>query len=203
MGHTAQSHRRSIRLRAYDYASPGAYFVTTCTRGGQPLFEDPVLKEIIEQTLCLQQERFPHVSIDSFVVMPNHVHFIVWLNPVGAPLAGAHGARPTARAGASPAPTLADVVGAFKSTVATKWLKRLRRHEPHRSGRVWQRNYYERVIRNEDELSRIRDYILHNPSRWEVDQENPQRVPSREHEQEWAWLEGSKRASLSAPGVPS
>ena len=122
--------------------------------------------------------------------MPNHIHFIVWLNPVGAPLAGAHDARPMTRAGASPAPTLAQMVGAFKSIVATEWLKWLGQNAPHRSGRVWQRNYYGRVIRNEDELSSIREYVHLNPLKWELDRENPHHVASREYAQQWGWLEG-------------
>jgi REP element-mobilizing transposase RayT len=156
-------HRRSLRLPRYDYASPGAYFVTICAHARLPLFEDPVLKGIIERTWHGQQERSADVALDSLCVMPNHIHFIVWLNSVGAPLAGARDANPMTRAGASPAPTLAEVVGAFKSMVATEWLKWLEQNAPHRSGRVWQRNYYERVIRNEDELSSIREYIHLNP----------------------------------------
>jgi len=189
-----ERHRRSIRLPRYDYASPGAYFVTMCAHGRLPLFEDPALRGMIERTWYSQQERFADVTLDSFCVMPNHIHFIVWLNPVGAPLAGAHDASPMTRAGAgaSPAPTLAEVVGAFKSIVATEWLKWLRQHAPHRSGRVWQRNYYERVIRNKDELSSIRDYIHVNPLKWDLDRENPRHVASREYTTQWGWLEGGQ-----------
>jgi len=168
----------------------------------------------MERTWYSQEEGFPGVVLDCFCIMPNHIHFIVWLNPVGAPLAGARkenaatraGASPApsvgaplagahrenaaTRAGASPAPTLAEVVGAFKSIVATEWLKWLRQHAPHRSGRVWQRNYYERVIRNEDELGSIREYIHVNPLKWELDRENPRRLTSREYARQWGWLEG-------------
>jgi len=184
--------RRSIRLPGHDYSSPGAYFVTMCAHGYQPLFEDPVLKGIIERTWHTHEQRFPGVTLDSFCVMPNHVHFIVWLNPVGAPLAGARDANAATRAGASPAPTLGEVVGAFKSIVATEWLKWLRRNAAHRSGRVWQRNYYERVIRNEDELSSVREYVHLNPLKWELDRENPDRVASRQYARQWGWLEGGQ-----------
>ena len=146
----------------------------------------------MERTWYSQEEGFPGVVLDCFCIMPNHIHFIVWLNPVGAPLAGARKENAATRAGASPAPTLAEVVGAFKSIVATEWLKWLRQHAPHRSGRVWQRNYYERVIRNEDELSSIREYIHLNPLRWELDRENPHRVASREYTRLWGWLEGGQ-----------
>ena len=196
--------RHSIRLPHYDYASPGAYFVTVCTYARQPLFQEPALKEIVEQTWYGQQERFPGVWLDAFVVMPNHVHFIVWLDSVGAPLAGAHDARQTTRAGASPAPTratragaspartLGEVVGTFKSIVATEWLKWLEVNAPHRSGRVWQRNYYERVLRNEQELARVREYIQLIPLKWEFDHENPYRIVNRGYECAWGWLEGHK-----------
>jgi putative transposase len=179
--------RRSIRLKGYDYTSAGAYFVTVCAHSRQTVFEDPVLREILERTWHSQEQRFPGVVLDCFCIMPNHIHFIVWLKSVGAPLAGAHDA---VRAGASPAPTLSEVVGAFKSIAATEWLKWLRQHAPHRSGRVWQRNYYERVIRNEDELSGIREYIHVNSSKWELDRENPHHVASREYTRQWGWLEG-------------
>ncbi len=117
--------------------------------------------------------------------MPIHVHFIVWLNAVGAPLAGARAFRP-GRAGASPAPTLGEVVGAFKSVVATKWREK---NAPYRYARVWQRNYYERVIRDEEELNRVREYILLNPLKWEFDRENPLRVANSRYADEWDWLE--------------
>ena len=124
--------------------------------------------------------------------MPNHVHFIVWLNAVGAPLAGAHPPHPS-RAGTSPAPTLGQVVGAFKSIVATKWLGR---NAPHRSERVWQRNYYERVIRDEEELNRAREYILLNPFKWEFDRENPLRVANSEYQVQWDWLEACEQGMV-------
>ena len=182
--------RRSIRLPGHDYRSPGAYFVTACTHGAEPLFDQPDLREIVERTWHSLPQRFPSVSLDSFVVMPNHIHFIVWLNSVGAPLAGAHGVDQTSRAGASPAPTLGKVVGTFKALVATEWLKSLERNAPHRSGRVWQRNYYERVVRSEDELDRIREYVGLNPLKWQFDRENPYRTPSRDYDTQWKWLEG-------------
>ena len=184
-----ESQRRSIRLKGYDYTSTGAYFVTICAHARQPLFENSALKEILRRTWDAQEERFPSISLDALVVMPNHVHFIAWLNAVGAPLAGARAFRP-GRAGASPAPTLGQVVGAFKSIVATKWRGR---NAPCRSARVWQRNYYERVIRDEEELNRVREYILLNPLKWKFDRENPLRVANSQYEEEWDWLEAGEQ----------
>ena len=166
-------HRRSIRLPMYDYSRPGAYFVTICTYHRELLFEDGALKQILEETWKALPERFPDISPDEFIIMPNHIHFIVWLNAVEAPLAGAHDAGIGVGAGASPAPTLASIVGAYKSIVSNQWLKWITANTPDRSALVWQRNYYERVVRDEDELARARQYIMDNPAKWAEDENNP------------------------------
>ena len=111
--------RRSIRLPGYNYSSSGAYFVTTCAWQRRLLFEQPELQSIIMQEWEDLPYRFPTVSLDAFVVMPNHVHLIVWLDAgnsnVGAPLAGASGIGTRA----SPAPTSrCRVIGRFQ---VTRW----------------------------------------------------------------------------------
>jgi len=195
-------HRRSTRLPDYDYASAGAYFVTICAYGRQLLFDNPSLVAIAEDEWRALASRFANVKLDAFVVMPNHIHFVLWLDPVGAPLAGAlagaepvgaplAGAQGDSRAGASPAPTLGTIVGAFKSRVATRWLIWLRANAPETPGRIWQRNYYERVIRDEAELTRVRAYILNNPLQWHLDRENPERTPDSAYDREWGWLEAT------------
>jgi len=110
--------------------------------------------------------------LDEFVIMPNHVHFVLWLP--GNQNAGAGLAPPTDHEGtARRAPTLGDVVCAFKSISAIAVNKRL-----HRQGvPVWQRNYFEHVVRNERELNAIRQYITYNPMMWERDCENPEARP--------------------------
>ena len=115
-------HRRSMRLKGYDYSSPGAYFVTICTRGRECVLDDPVVTGIITEVWHALPGWFPTIILDEFVVMPNHVHLIVWLQgddpTVGATLAvaldGDTPDRAGVRAGASPAPTETgnDVVGA-------------------------------------------------------------------------------------------
>ncbi|MPZ50725.1 MAG: transposase [Dehalococcoidia bacterium] len=199
---TPDPNRRSIRLPNFDYASAGAYFVTICAYERRLLFEDENLAQIVRDEWSALESRFAGIQLDEFVVMPNHVHGIVWL--VGAPLAGAQGRRGastlvnptvdvetdvTLRAGASPSPTLGAVVGAFKSRVAVRWLQWVKANAPGRSGRVWQRNYYERVIRNESELARVREYIRYNPMKWDLDRENPGRRTDPQHERDWGWLE--------------
>ena len=177
--------RRSLRLQDFDYRSTGAYFITICAEARRLHFEDPVLAGIVEKAWRSLPYRFPSVALDAFVLMPNHVHFVLWLTDVAATLAVAGGGG----AGASPAPTLGQVVGAFKSIVAVEWLKWLKVHDSLRSGRVWQRNYYEHVVRNEDELHRIREYIVMNPVKWHLDHNNPAREIDPGFDQEWAWLE--------------
>jgi putative transposase len=102
-------HRRSIRLKGYDYSSPGAYFVTICTRGRECVLDDPVVASIITDVWHALPGWFPTSVLDEFVVMPNHVHLIVWLRgddaTVGATLAVALDGDAPDRAGASPAPT--------------------------------------------------------------------------------------------------
>ena len=111
-------HRRSVRLKGYDYSSPGAYFVTICTRGRECVLDDPVVTGIITDVWHALPGWFPTIELDEFVVMPNHVHFILWIHPpdgVGATLAVAQDGAGANRAGASPAPTEAETrdVGAI------------------------------------------------------------------------------------------
>lgn len=167
-------YRRSIRLHGFDYGQPGAYFVTVCTRDRACLFGEVVEGEMVLNAFgaivqeCWQDlpNHYPHVGLYEFVVMPNHVHGII-------PLTGE-----TVGAGLRPAPTtdvvsrrhgLPEVVRAFK-TFSARRVNELRRH-PFAS--LWQRGYYEHVIRNERDLERIREYIVGNPVNWTKDEYCP------------------------------
>lgn len=156
-------HRRSIRLRGYDYSQAGAYFVTVCAQGRACLFG-----EILNGTLHMSQsgeivvrwwesiaEHFSNVELDAYVVMPNHMHGIVVL----ADSIVSDAQRPT----------LGKIVAYFKHQ-STKAISQSRSAH---ADRVWQRNYYERIIRNEQALQRVREYIANNPQRWELDQFHP------------------------------
>lgn len=157
----SRPNRRSFRSGDYDYRTPGAYFITVCAYQRQLLFDDPVLYDLVTTTWHSLPSRWPTIALDEFVVMPNHVHGIIWLNPpVGVGLAPARD------------PALIDIVRTYKSLVATAYLKWIRANEPLRSARVWQRNYYERIIRDECELHNIRQYIRNNPARWAADRDN-------------------------------
>jgi REP element-mobilizing transposase RayT len=146
-------HRRSLRLPTHDYTWTRGYFVTIRVRGHEPLFDIPALKAILAETWEELPERFPGITLDEFVIMPDHVHFIIWLNGL-----------------AEYAPTLGRVVGAYKSLSAVAWVHHLREKGMKGDGHFWLRNYFERVIRNQEELERIRLYIRDNPKKLETRQ---------------------------------
>ena len=182
--------RRSLRLRGYDYGMAGAYFVTICTQDRACLFGDVaagamVLNEAGQMVAALWDSIaawFSSVEVDQFVVMPNHLHGVLVLpdadarattrvaptgESVGAPLVGAPvtGVR------------LGDVVGAFKSLATVSHIDGVKANGwPGFRGRLWQRNYYEHIIRDETALNRIRRYVDDNPARWEFDDENPRKT---------------------------
>jgi putative transposase len=170
--------RRSLRLNGYDYAQASAYFVTICTQNRVCLLGDLVdgemrLNDAGSEVQVVWNElprRFAHLELDAFMVMPNHVHGIITLIGPGS-VVGAGLALPAGKGAASSAPTLADVVRAFKPLSAIRVNRLIMR-----SGPLWQRNYYERIIRNERELDKIREYIATNPLKWALDRENPQRT---------------------------
>ena len=175
--------RRSIRLPGYDYAQPGAYFVTICTQDRAILLERPDVQETISYWWNALPPKFPNLETDAFVVMPNHIHGIltfVGAAPRGRPVAGQpHGV----------APTLGDVVGWFKTMTTNAYIRGVKdRAWPPFDRRLWQRNYYEHVIRTDDDLDRIRQYILDNPARWGYDHDNPLGQPDRDETAFWETL---------------
>jgi putative transposase len=198
----SKHHRRSIRLRGYDYAQAGAYFVTIVTRDRVCLFGEVINGEmrlndrggLIHSVWDELPDHYPGVKCDAFIVMPNHVHGIIVLaneggvgeSDVGAGLKPARtGLRPTTAPGAAlnPAPTLSEIIRGFK-TFSARRINQLR-HMP--ATPVWQRNYYEHIVRGESELNRIREYIANNPLQWEFDQENPFRTTDRSIGKIEAW----------------
>ena len=132
-------------------------------------------------------EKFPTVGTDAFVTMPNHIHGIIVITELET-LGQTHGSAPTAdvnvgpnvganpRVCPNPKPTLGHVVQWFKTMTTNAYIRGVKQNgwEPF-PGKFWQRNYYERIIRNERELNAIRQYIYDNPAQWESDKENPNR----------------------------
>jgi REP element-mobilizing transposase RayT len=174
MTDTPRHHRRSIRLSGYNYTQEGAYFVTICTYNRLTLFGEIIgeemrlspIGEIVEgewrQTAIVRR----NIELDAFVIMPNHLHGILVISDnttVGA-------TRRVAPTDTDKRQLIADslgaIIGQFKSVVTKRILKRSDIHLEHP---LWQRNYYEHIIRNENELNRIRQYIASNPARWHED----------------------------------
>ena len=160
--------RRSVRLPGYDYSAPRLYFVTTCIEGRLNLLgqvRDSRMNpstggEIATRALAELPLRYSTVRVDRFAIMPNHVHAVFEVLPQDGMCT-----------------TLARIVQSFKATTGKRYRECVTNGlcSPYR-GTLWQRNYFEHVIRDSGELEMIRDYIVRNPVRWELDRENPQRT---------------------------
>jgi len=246
--------RKSIRLKNYDYSSKGLYFVTICVQNKAHLFgyvenDKMVLNpagEMVQKQWFILKNRFQNIDLDEIIVMPNHLHSVVAINPVGAPLVGAHiknvnlekgqpqgiahtdahnktenstteiqnfdvdiiTGEPTVASvlGAHKknnittndqprgitnintqnenlhlkngqpqgiAPTgasLGNIVGAFKSITTFEYIQNVKNNNwPTFNGKLWQRNYYEHIIRTHDDYLRIVNYIINNPKNWNRD----------------------------------
>ncbi|MCP4581380.1 MAG: transposase [candidate division Zixibacteria bacterium] len=183
--------RRSRRLPEYDYGLNGAYFVTICTRDIQMLFDDSRIKRIVEDEWLATTKRRGNVIIDEYVVMPNHLHgIIVFTNPWPHPGAYVGDRTVRMRSGTTQPPgvcdtplqhrsekralkstsqTLGAIIRGFKAASTGK----IRRILGKSGLCVWQRNYYEHIIRNDQDLHDIRKYINDNPLKWELDKYAP------------------------------
>ena len=161
MTHTIDNHtRRSHRLKDYDYASLGAYFVTICTKERRPFFDHPDIRSIAERCWLEIPRHHSGVDLDTWVIMPDHVHGIVWFTGAGVQLNAPTTRRNPTAPYSTMSPTrdsLGTVIRTFKAAVTTLC---------RRGGFAdfgWQRSYYDRVIRDERELERTREYIEQNP----------------------------------------
>jgi len=163
--HPERPQRRSKRLKNYDYSQRGAYFITICTKYREIFFEEfPKLKYVVHVYWNELGIRFQEIELDEFVLMPNHLHGIVFImsKNVGA----IHELPLQARRSM----LLPKAIGYFKMNTAKRINLALKRTgQP-----FWQRNYYEHIIRTEGELNRIREYIQNNPLKWHLDRENPE-----------------------------
>jgi len=198
-------HRRSIRLKGYDYSKAGLYFITICVKDRKCMFGKiavgagftpaPAQMELNNFGIVAHNqwekltERFSNFELDVFQIMPNHMHAIILLNDA-PPMVGA-GFTPTqynddipaqndnyatgsivrTRAIARVAPTtVGDIVGAYKSLVANECLEQFKLNRPNEMmGKLWQRNFHEHIIRDEQSYQRIADYIINNPAKWTDD----------------------------------
>jgi len=192
------NNRQSLRLDEYDYSTPGVYFVTICVNKHLCLFggiEDEDMKVNAAGRMVWKwwnelNNKFEIIQTDEAVVMPNHFHGIVIINEnsnVGAALCGrptkhqqmdGNNNKPPNTPGQPHrvAPTsLFDVMEWFKTMTTNEYIRNVKQ-----SGwlpfhkKLWQRSYYDRIVRDEDELNSIREYVMYNPLKWGVDQNHPQ-----------------------------
>lgn len=154
--------RKPTHMKSFDYSENHRYFITICSDGKRKMFSDisvgeglapPVIHlsaigKIIEEQLLALSTRYPEIEIENHVIMPNHLHMILRLENTG---------------GASPSPTTHDIICTLKSLVT-----RSCRQIGYR-GNIWQRSYYEHIIRNEDDYKNTWIYIDNNPARWSED----------------------------------
>lgn len=192
--HKHQNHRRSIRLKGYDYSLAGLYFITICTQNRRCLFgkidhDEMILNEagrmVWDEWEKLPQ-RFPHVELQAFIVMPNHFHGV--LEIVGATLVVApnekgqpQGIAPTDQ-GIAPTSkkTIGDMMDAFKFITTVEYIRGVKTHNwPRFDGKLWQRNYYEHIIRNQHAYENISQYIINNPANWQADRLKSQEQSSK------------------------
>lgn len=172
---TRREHERvHPRLKGYDYGQAGAYFVTVCINKRHWILSEIVGRglapadriaptevkllpcgRLVEKELLAFSARYPSVHIDKYVIMPNHIHVLFRLDEAGV-----------SQAGASPRPTLPQVVGAFKSLSTRAWKKEL----GNCTDRLWQTSYHDHIIRSEADYRAHWAYIEENPARWTEDE---------------------------------
>lgn len=185
--------RHSIRLKGYDYSKAGSYYITICTQNRENLFGKIENGEMIfngagemVDRIYNELENYHEIKIDKYIIMPNHFHGIIKI-PVGAESISAQNGKSivndeswadmeSAPTGHTNAPTshtngeLANVIQTFKRYTTIEYIKMVKQHIlPPFNKRIWQRNYWEHIIRNNDELINIREYIRYNPENWQSD----------------------------------
>ena len=173
--HHPQWHRRSVRLRAYDYSTAGWYFVTVTTVDRRPFLCDIIdgamraseLGRIVQVCWDEIPLHFPHARLDHFILMPNHIHGIIQLTDVRR--GTARRARKDESFGNPIRGSLPTIIRSFKSAVT----KRANILAGVRGASMWQRGFHEHIIRSDSELTRIREYIRNNPGQWQLDREHP------------------------------
>ncbi len=188
-------HRKSIRVKNYDYSKNGAYFITICTHERELYFEKyQELINILNQEWSNLVQRYNNIILYEFVIMPNHIHGIIFIVDeeivVGKKRAEVN--SEIKRAEVNPAPTftpfimpmlnlknddskitLGDIICSFKSLCVRQWLRHINENNLEARSKFWQRNYYEKIIRDQNMLDMARKYIINNPSNWKIDKLNP------------------------------
>jgi REP element-mobilizing transposase RayT len=193
MNNIADHHRRSIRLKGYDYSLPGYYYVTICVHERVYLFgniraDEMILNDagqMINKWCAEIPKKFECISLDSFVIMPNHIHAIfINTGPVGADLCVCPKTEEKGRPvgvdlcvypdniekGRHAGLPLQKVVQWFKTMTTNEYIQNVKRNNWQGfTKRLWQRNYYEHIIRNEEDYYNTKEYIISNPKNWGKD----------------------------------
>ena len=160
--------RHSIRIKGYDYSKEGLYFITVCTQNRKEILSSvgagPVSAQkikltytgkIIEDVYINLEKEFRNVKLHNYIIMPNHIHGIIEIK----------------MADTGPAPTIGDIICSFKTRTTGYIIKEIKKGKIEAfEKRLWQRNYYEHVIRNEKEYWQIYKYIENNPLNWNKDE---------------------------------
>lgn len=179
-------HRRSIRLKGYDYSGKGLYFVTLCAQGRACLFGEIINQEMIvndagrmiEKWYLELENKFTDIECGEYMVMPNHFHAIIenlGENKPGLGDAGVGGlGSGVGGLGEHIGSPLHRVVQWFKTMSTNEYIRHVKASSwPRFDGKLWQRNYWEHIIRNPKSYQRISDYIINNPKNWDTDSINP------------------------------
>jgi len=167
-------HRRSIRLKGYDYSQSGAYFITICARNKECLFgEIAGVKMVLNDAGAMAHDEWvktsemrQNIKLDEFVVMPNHIHGIIIIGDCRGTM---HRAPTAEQFGNPTSNSIPAIIRGFKSAV-TKQINAIRNMP---GIPIWQRNYFEHIIRDEESLWKIREYIVNNPINWQQDEMYP------------------------------
>ena len=175
-------HRSSIRLKGYDYSQEGLYFITICTQNQLCLFGEIKNGEMVLNDAGKMVEhqwqglicRFDNIKLHESIVMPNHFHGIVESvggNHKGLPLQGTQNmGQPQTGQPQGIAPTVGGMVGAFKSLTTNDYIRNVKQNNwPRFNKKLWQRNYYEHIIRDEKSYYQISEYIQTNSLKWQDD----------------------------------
>ena len=185
-------HRHSMRLRGFDYSSPGYYFVTICTQNRECIYgtvsQDVMMLDnagkMVKTEWSRLAQRFTHLRLDNFVIMPNHFHGIIQIKGeqpfqaisdyVKNRVRICNNTESTTPPPGTPPNSISRILQAFKSISTVNYCEAVRRdHWPPFEKHLWQRNFYDHIIRNADELEIMREYILNNPANWQKDEDNP------------------------------
>lgn len=161
--------RKPIRLKKYDYSRNGAYFITICTKNRSHIFGEIVgatlcgrpnrPDKMVEKWLFELENKFKNIEIDNYIIMPDHIHFILFNHGVTNTVTGDHLGSP-----------LPEIIDWFKTMTTNEYIRGVRKNLfPPFDKHLWQRSYHDHIIRNQKEYRTISKYIYENPAKWEED----------------------------------